>query len=425
MKHHLRNICLSAALCSCFMTADMMAENEVILPVSALVALQHQDLPSGDFLNKLPEVQMQVLNSAQSDLIFQAMSDYTAPETSLIVNRSDYFYYYEQLQPLEKEMYDIMLEIAKDPVSENNYGLLITDQDPVTNDFMYSYYCALLALTYDHPELFWLYNESETSIMPSSDVTQVNGRYMVFFGMEKPFANYTTEMTAFNHAVDMFLADIDQSGSQYDTAKQIHDKLIDLVTYNTPVMEGGMDEFGNLGHTAYAALVADSSGNPNYAVCDGYSLAYEYLLQQCGIPAVFMGGNAGFSPFSLGGHAWNMVMLDGIWYEADSTWDDAGTTEDQLDPQDEWYDLQMEGLYDPAYREMLQHFLFMVSSETMGHYVPDEETKWYMSEKYEMGFSFLGECWHERMEEDSLLSNRNPQGGVISLAPVAETNYAA
>lgn len=63
----------------------------------------------------------------------------------------------------------------------------------------------------------------------------------------------------------------------------------------------------DLAHTAYGCLVADSSGNPNYAVCDGYTLAMEYLLQQCGIEAAFIGGMAGFSQADAGGHAWNIV----------------------------------------------------------------------------------------------------------------------
>lgn len=116
-------------------------------------------------------------------------------------------------------------------------------------------------------------------------------------------------MNAFNAAAASFLADINQDASDYEIVRQIHDKLIDLVNYNDPVGDGEVEwERGqDLAHTAYGCLVADSSGNPNYAVCDGYTLAMEYLLQQCGIEAAFIGGMAGSSQADAGGHAWNIV----------------------------------------------------------------------------------------------------------------------
>ena len=110
----------------------------------------------------------------------------------------------------------------------------------------------------------------------ASEAVMQNGFYFVYIMMSEPFAKFATQMTQFNQAVDSFLADIDTGISEYDTIRQVHDKLLDLVNYNDPVAE--TEHIGpgqDLAHTAYGALVADSAGNPNYAVCDGYTLAFE------------------------------------------------------------------------------------------------------------------------------------------------------
>lgn len=63
-------------------------------------------------------------------------------------------------------------------------------------------------------------------------------------------------------------------------------------------------------YTAYGALVK------RVAVCQGYSLAFELLMQQLGIPCAIVESDSM-------NHAWNAVQLDGSWYHVDVTWDDA------------------------------------------------------------------------------------------------------
>ena len=426
MKNRTFRRCTGVFLLICLVAAQAAAaasDDEIILPVSAMIASEMQHLPTGDFLQREKDNQLQLLNSDQAAVIYQAMEDYVAPESTLIKNQSDYYYYYENLESsAQKQMYDVMYQIALDPVTEGNYGLLLTETDPDSSEFGYDYFCAELALTYDHPELFWLYNSTETDIGYFSDGQLVNGRYTVFFGMMEPYDNYETQMNEFNAAVDSFLADIDRTKPEYDVAKQIHDKLIDLVTYDTPICDAGMDEYGNLGHTAYGALVKDSWGNANHAVCDGYSLAYEYLLQQCGIHAIFIGGEGGPTRLSMGGHAWNMINIDSVWYETDSTWDDAGTIENNLDPNEQGYDYFMNALKDPVYRELVQHFLFLISSDKMEHFIPEEGKYVYHFDDGSY-ISVVGECYHERMGADGLIGNTNPYGEVIQLAPRAAFDY--
>ncbi len=57
-------------------------------------------------------------------------------------------------------------------------------------------------------------------------------------------------------------------------------------------------------------------------VCDGYSKAYILLLSKAGIEALRVTGYVYSSHGTIEPHAWNLVQLDGKWYQVDVTWDD-------------------------------------------------------------------------------------------------------
>lgn len=75
---------------------------------------------------------------------------------------------------------------------------------------------------------------------------------------------------------------------------------------------------------------ADDILRDGMAVCNGYGLLLEALLTEAGFNALFVTGTihperrSGLTGATLsdGGHAWNMVQLDGQWYHLDATWDD-------------------------------------------------------------------------------------------------------
>ncbi|MBE5809724.1 MAG: hypothetical protein E7318_02190 [Clostridiales bacterium] len=52
-------------------------------------------------------------------------------------------------------------------------------------------------------------------------------------------------------------------------------------------------------------------------VCQSYATAYQILMEEMGIECLFVVGTSRGE-----NHAWNIVKLDGIWYQVDCTWDD-------------------------------------------------------------------------------------------------------
>ncbi|HRL56640.1 MAG TPA: transglutaminase domain-containing protein [Lachnospira sp.] len=72
------------------------------------------------------------------------------------------------------------------------------------------------------------------------------------------------------------------------------------------------DENSDMNQSAYSVLINGSS------VCAGYSRAFQYIMQQLNIPCYFCTGYA-----NGGYHAWNIVYIDGKYYNVDLSWDDS------------------------------------------------------------------------------------------------------
>lgn len=96
--------------------------------------------------------------------------------------------------------------------------------------------------------------------------------------------------------------------SEYAQVKAFHDWLVNNNTYDMSFKESS--------YTAAGALMT------GYAVCDGYSKAFDLLCYLSGIDCVRIVGRATNSAGTAGAHAWNKVKIDGQWYNVDITWDD-------------------------------------------------------------------------------------------------------
>ncbi len=96
--------------------------------------------------------------------------------------------------------------------------------------------------------------------------------------------------------------------NDFETVKNVHDYLIDHFEYD----EGRCE----VNH-------ADIEGfRDGVMVCSGYGLAAYYLLNSAGVKTRIVIGYGGNSEYGNQNHLWNLVCLDGKWYNMDVTWDD-------------------------------------------------------------------------------------------------------
>lgn len=98
---------------------------------------------------------------------------------------------------------------------------------------------------------------------------------------------------------------INSSMSSDQKEKSIHDYIVKNVQYDESL-------------TRYSAYNALSEGK---TVCQGYALLAYKMLKDAGIENRIVSGT-GTSQGETESHAWNLVKLNGNWYQLDCTWDD-------------------------------------------------------------------------------------------------------
>lgn len=111
-----------------------------------------------------------------------------------------------------------------------------------------------------------------------------------------------------DEAVDALLNELDLwDASDYEKVVGVYEWMCQNITYDYDNLS---DQSYTLKFSAYAALVNRT------AVCQGYASLLYRLLMTLGVDnRVITGiGNGG-------AHAWNIVALDGLYYDADATWD--------------------------------------------------------------------------------------------------------
>lgn len=125
--------------------------------------------------------------------------------------------------------------------------------------------------------------------------------YSIYLSYNCSSNEYSNMINQFKNKVNKLLGDIKSSSlNDYQKALLIHDRLINNCTYTEDTLHC---------YDAYGALVEGK------AVCQGYTLAYMYLLNEVGIDNYFCNSS------SLK-HAWNIVKINDKYYHSDATWDD-------------------------------------------------------------------------------------------------------
>lgn len=154
---------------------------------------------------------------------------------------------------------------------------------------------------YNMPEAFCV-----NGIGFSKDVTTLYSVILTYWDYADTVNEYKECLTSFREESAVLLDGIkgNEELSDVNKALLLHDRLAIHTEYDF----NSTDTI--IKHTAYGAFCNKA------AVCQGYAMAYMYLLGEVGIRSTYCSSN-------LLNHAWNIVYLDGFAYHVDVTWDDA------------------------------------------------------------------------------------------------------
>lgn len=194
--------------------------------------------------------------------------------------------YYAMLEPEMKKLYHqiyanaLDLTVSFTPVTEVSTGQLKTVYEAVYND---------------HPELFWLDSGYSCKYLRNGSCVEISLKY------NDTVNNIERAKQAFETAAQVILPGARALESDSEKERYVHDALMQMAEY---------DSSAPMNQSAYSALAGGRT------VCAGYARAFQYLMQQLGIPCYYCTGFAGEN------HAWNIIKTGDFYRNVDVTWDD-------------------------------------------------------------------------------------------------------
>ncbi len=231
-------------------------------------------------------------------------------------------YFYNQLEDASKTIYNGLksnIENMKTGTYKVEFGntfsniLSKENGQKILGDY---YQSAVEAFMYDNPKVFYLnVNKMYLNVESTKYVNRTTYNVYISQGNQKSYLADGFSSKEQINACEKQIYNVrnqvisELSGTNYDKVKTIHDYLVDNISYDTTISKNNI-------YNMYGALVNKE------CVCEGYSKAFKYLLDEAGIQNVIVIGKGTNSEGKNENHSWNYVLLNNNWYAIDVTWDD-------------------------------------------------------------------------------------------------------
>lgn len=208
------------------------------------------------------------------------------------------------------EAYDRIVE----SISENPHGVVAIYKEGETLSILSDEGDHAYTLVIeDYPEFFWFdtgytlnqryyKNDPKTFYIDNIEPTYI-------FDTETAMANARATLDAkITDILTEMEEEIGETASDYDKELWLHNYIAENCVYdlNAPYA-----------HSAYGMLVEGK------AVCEGYTRAFQLLLNKLGIESTTITGSDDLTA-TTSNHIWNAVKINDDWYQVDITWDDQG-----------------------------------------------------------------------------------------------------
>lgn len=203
------------------------------------------------------------------------------------------YYFYHQMTPEDQKIYRILYAGVMEMQTDITFS---------TTDYENVFKIEDLMLA-DHPEIFWYGGEGSTS------------QYAYKLVMHPTYTIDASERTVREQQIAeetaAFLARIGENETSYERLATAFAFVAGNCTYVT----GAPDD-----QNICSSLINHES------VCAGYARGVQYLLQQLDIECLYVWGRVE----DRGDHAWNIVNLDGTYYQSDVTFGDRSFTDSSI-----------------------------------------------------------------------------------------------
>lgn len=194
------------------------------------------------------------------------------------------WYYYSLLDQRQKEIY---IELLKNVPLQKECNIKNSSEEEINLIFRY--------IGYDHETLFYISWIKVTEI-EENYITCCGIPYNEFYSVERIYDAWL-EIKDFR---DDALRNINSFQSLEEKEKQIFNYIVTHTNY----IKGS-----EYNQTLYSVALGDS-------VCAGYGKMFKYLCDEVGLPCICVKGEL---KETQGGHLWNMVRINDIYYMVDTT----------------------------------------------------------------------------------------------------------
>ena len=269
--------------------------------------------------------------SLEGNLIYETVPGYTASLADSFKAELDEIE--ENYGDVIDYIYDEMLDFS-DAISLQSYGI---DAD-VLNSIVY--YLIYYKLCYFFDGYSYSYNPSNNVILSFT-----------------PYYTFSEEdVEAANDTIRAELISVIKAASEFDTDTEkilyVHDYIVSSLDYDSV-------SYNQTYNNIYGAIINDRT------MCIGYSTFFAYIMNYFGIETYVVRSETLY-------HVWNLVYLDGEFYNVDCTYDDTDYIDRYV-----------------FYKDLSQHYVYrslIVSDESL------QDDLHYSSDWLSNGVSTYGEC---------------------------------
>lgn len=222
-------------------------------------------------------------------------------------------YYYNQLNTMEKAIYDNLINSQEKFLNKENVIFSIGTYDVQNGTILEEYIPHVQkvrkAYIYDNPIVSIWFDSYSCSLNATNGSIYLICQPKAFENANSTLTKTSIrkELVSFETKCSRFVSTL--SGSDHEKLKQIHDWLIQNAVYDTTLCLPDTK-------TAYGTVMK------GYSVCSGFAYAFKYLANLAGFDVLYVVGNLydkQTNSYYL--HAWNVTYIDGKYLLIDVTLD--------------------------------------------------------------------------------------------------------
>lgn len=272
----------------------------------------NDSLPKADGPSVIPRINSSGnLSSYSGDYGYSTLSSNGKKVYNLLTNVGVEFHS-KSTNATKIEYGDGVLGYVTKGIDISEYNIYISDIEKI-----------MFAVEADHPMLFWFdgvtysYYATKYKAGNPSDY-KIETVYLTVSSEYRNGATRAGVKKSIETGLKPYLSKIDTMKKNNKSAFEIELAIHDMIVENTEYV---YNQYGEPEEAAWAHNIAGVLTKKK-AVCEGYAKTFQLLLTYANIPSVYAIGWGGSE-----GHAWNLVQLEGNWYNVDLTWNDQGTSE--------------------------------------------------------------------------------------------------